>query len=443
MKYTVCDEIGRGGFGVVHKVTDEKGDYYAMKTFAPASYIPTFTHDKLRKRFRREVMIQKELGGAEILPVLDSCLDIEDPWFVMPLAESTYDKHIEQYRSGTTIDVDAVADILNGLDFLHKHGFVHRDLNPKNILLHDKKWKLSDLGAVLPPTGMTVTLTEGTAIYTEQYCAPEQRHDFHSAKPPADIYSFGCILHDIFGTTSRIPYGRCSADGAIGIIIEKCTDPIPNKRPSIDVLRTLVIEALIEAGGLCKVVDEKAEEWLARLDNIADWKDAEYEAFARFYAALDITERSPGHENAWVYSLSTPFLTRLSNAALISISRRNDEVADAVIGKFCEWVNTTSFLFSYSDLICTRLISIYENGSLNHKAMSFASMLRLGASHNRFYIMREALARLSPTSLPAEMSKRIKIEIQVEKLEWALKHCVEATEWNVEQIHPDISTLLK
>jgi len=68
--YTASCTIGRGGFGIVEEVENARGERFARKTFAPASYIPTDAYDKLRKRFNREVMIQAELGGREIMPVV-------------------------------------------------------------------------------------------------------------------------------------------------------------------------------------------------------------------------------------------------------------------------------------------------------------------------------------------------------------------------------------
>ena len=73
--YKSIQIIGSGGFGVVEEVANARGERLARKTFRPASYIPTDAHDKLRKRFRREVMIQAELGGSEIMPVLECDLD--------------------------------------------------------------------------------------------------------------------------------------------------------------------------------------------------------------------------------------------------------------------------------------------------------------------------------------------------------------------------------
>jgi serine/threonine protein kinase len=251
--YNTVVEIGRGGFGVVEKVADADGNLFARKTFAPAQYMPEVEMNKLRERFKREVRIQAELGGEEILPVLHHDLSGDNPWFLMPLADKTYEEQIRDDRSRGTVDIDAIADILNGLEVLHDLGYVHRDLNPKNVLYVDGHWKLADLGAVLPPSGVTVTLTEVTVIFTELYCAPEQRFDFHSARAPADVYSFGCILHDIYGNPPRVPYGKHSCAGPVGILIEKCTERSPSRRPTIKKLRGMLLETLVEVGGEWKI----------------------------------------------------------------------------------------------------------------------------------------------------------------------------------------------
>jgi len=240
--HTTIKLLGRGGFGKVEEIRDDQNRVVAKKTFLPAYTIDVAYHDKLRKRFKREVETQRQLGGNEIIPIIDFSMSGDSPWFTMPLAEKLYQDQIVADKKSGKVDIDAIADILNALQFLHQMEFVHRDLNPRNILKHDGKWKLSDFGAVLPPTGNTATLTEDTIIYTEQYCAPEQRRDFHASKPSADVYSFGCILHDLFGDRARTPYGKHSAPGPIGLIIEKCTEQAPERRPSIRVLRGLVLD---------------------------------------------------------------------------------------------------------------------------------------------------------------------------------------------------------
>src|SRR5580704_1877382 len=98
-KFKSLLEIGRGGFGVVDKVEDNKGNTFARKTFSPASYIPDTAHDKLRQRFKREVSVQAELGGREIMPVVESNLVTDKPWFIMPLAEKSYEQQISEDRA--------------------------------------------------------------------------------------------------------------------------------------------------------------------------------------------------------------------------------------------------------------------------------------------------------------------------------------------------------
>lgn len=439
--YRCLEEIGRGGFGVVEKVEDSSGNIYARKTFRPAPHVVPTQHDRLRKRFRREVMIQEKLGGNEIIPVVDRDLDGSSPWFVMPLADLIYDKQIELDKASGSVDIDAIADVLNSLEYLHDLGYVHRDLNPKNVLRHDDRWKLSDLGAVLPPTSNSMQLTEDTVIYTERYCAPEQRSDFHNAQASADVFSFGCILHDIFGKQPRVPYCQQSADGPVGIIIAKCTEINPARRPTIRVLRGILLETLVEIGGHCQVDDERSGEWLERIKNIDDWNDETHDDFARFFARLDIRERTDGHEREWVYSLSTPFLTRLPADALIKIIQRGDGVASAIIEKYCDWARTTAFLFHYADTVCGRLTAIFDNGDTTCKARSMTALVKLGASHNRWYVMRCALSRCLAEKLSAAESRRLEIEILTEELEGCFRRCANELEWDRSLLSPDLAKL--
>ena len=83
------------------------------------------------------------------------------------------------------------------------------------------------------------------AAFTE-YCAFRSSiRDFKRVTAAADIYSFGCILHDLFDGARRVPYQRQSCPGPVGAVIEKCTDPDPNKRfKSIDELRGALFWAL-------------------------------------------------------------------------------------------------------------------------------------------------------------------------------------------------------
>jgi len=441
-RYEVVKELGRGGFGRVEEVRDEEGNRYARKTFAPADNIPTAAHPRLRERFQREVKIQQQLGGAEIMPVLDQDLESRKPWFVMPLADKTYDTQIAEDRQRKRVDRRALADILSGLERLHRLGYTHRDLNPKNILFHDGAWKLSDLGAILPPSGQTVTLTEGTTIYTEQYCSPEQHKEFHNAKAPADIYSFGCILHDICVGTLRTPYCRHSAPGinVFSAIIEKCTEINPAKRPPISVLRELLFEALVEGDNELRVQDPKAGEWLLRFATIKDWTDEDFEDFARFFAQLDLSEVTSGHEHYYVMSHSTPFLTRIPVEVMTQIAKRQDGSSSAIIEKYCDWVESSSFMFEFSDSICLRLTAIFDDGEVSDKANAFLALVHMAETHNRWFVMRQMLSRCGPDT-SSDLTMRLAIELKVRQVEYNFRRCVKEVSWPMTSLAHDLAKL--
>ena len=293
---------------------------------------------------------------------------------------------------------------------------------------------------MLPPSGQTVTLTENTTIYTELYCSPEQHHEFHKVQPPSDVYSFGCILHDLVGNSQRIPYAKHSAPGKVGIIIEKCTDRTPKKRPTIAKLRDIVLEALIEAGGHFKVEDEQSEKWIEKLDTINQWKEEEFEKFIRFFMSLEHDARNDGFQSGYVSALSTPFLTRLTAEALDAIAKRQDGLSEAIIEKYCDWVRETSFSFGFADTICNRLVAIFDGGTSADKAIAFAALVELGATHNRWYVMRRALLRCGK-DIPEDLAKRLAIQIRTEELELEFRCCVSVVNWDKNTLSSELSKL--
>src|SRR4051812_8857531 len=100
--YELIREINRGGFGIVELVS-RKGLYFARKTFAPGPGMNSDDVDKHRKRFVREVRYQKSFPEDFCVPILDSCLEGDSPWFIMPLAEKTYAEQINEDKQNRNI----------------------------------------------------------------------------------------------------------------------------------------------------------------------------------------------------------------------------------------------------------------------------------------------------------------------------------------------------
>jgi serine/threonine protein kinase len=68
MAYKTIKEIGKGSFGVVELVTDEKGQQWARKTFVPPN-LPDVSNDDMRARFEREVRYQSEIDDPNVVRI--------------------------------------------------------------------------------------------------------------------------------------------------------------------------------------------------------------------------------------------------------------------------------------------------------------------------------------------------------------------------------------
>ena len=88
----IIKEINRGGVGKVEKVRLDNGNIVARKVFSPSPEFISSPDEfrKLKERFKREILIQKELDGEFFVPIFEYDFDSDEPWFTMPLAERTF-----------------------------------------------------------------------------------------------------------------------------------------------------------------------------------------------------------------------------------------------------------------------------------------------------------------------------------------------------------------
>jgi serine/threonine protein kinase len=124
MAYKALKEIGRGSFGVVELVADDKGRQLARKTFVPPN-LPDVSNDEMRARFEREVRYQSEIGNPNVVRIREYDLDANPPWFVMDLADCSL---ADELRTDRTLGGDPrkpLFDILAGLEAIHAKGYKH------------------------------------------------------------------------------------------------------------------------------------------------------------------------------------------------------------------------------------------------------------------------------------------------------------------------------
>jgi serine/threonine protein kinase len=223
--YKILSHIDSGGMGSVYSAQKDE-NRYALKTcnVKDPEYI---------KRFNREVRLMKSTVNPNVIEVLDESLDIDDPYFVMPLCDSSLSAAV---RDGLTDDkkFDYIKQFCAGIKALHDSGVIHRDIKPNNALVLNDDIKVSDLGlgkfahrdsSVLTPTLAT--------LGTPEYMPPEiyRDDDGRNADKRSDIYSIGKLLYFVFSDGENPQYIdvlKVKAD--IYSIVNKCTKISPNDR---------------------------------------------------------------------------------------------------------------------------------------------------------------------------------------------------------------------
>jgi hypothetical protein len=421
--------INNGGFGRVEEVELESGDRVARKIFDPNPFfVAAAGVPKLKDRFKREVKVQSALNHDFCVPVLGAQLAADPPWFTMPLASRSLREEISDARVANTTPTKALADVLNALESIHELGYVHRDLKPENVLLHDSRWKLSDFGLVRPPAGQTTVLTSTDSAWgTAPYAAPEQCSDFRNVGPAADIFAFGCILHDIVSGVQRVPYAQQTASGPVGRIIEKCTETNPTKRfSSVRALRGALLSVL-STQNIAPSPD--VDEWVTKLGAIEQWDTTMAEDFARFVKQRD--------DLAPLWDL----FKKIDEDTLHWLFKYDADIAKTVALRYCEW-SYASFGFEYCDVIIRRLEVIFAEGDLETLSAAAIAAAHLGRWHNRWFVMGRLLS-MCDASLDAKRAERIAIDIVVENAAENFRGCVEVIRRSVTDFHPRIANTIQ
>ena len=108
---------------------------------------------------------------------------------------------------------------------------------------------------------------------------------------------------------------------------------------------------------------------------------------------------------------------------------------------YCEWAGGGSFDFEYCDVIIGRLERIFKLGSTAMKSTVAVASARLGADHNRWYVMRRLLIMCGP-SLDATVAERLAIDIIAEDVKDKFICCARQVNQAVEAYHPLIRKVL-
>jgi serine/threonine protein kinase len=219
-EYRLEAALGEGAAGLVFRARAPDGGSVAVKVLRP----DRATDDVLRARFSREARLARELDSRHVVPVLEVGEAGGIIFLVMPFyARGSL---AERLRTRARLDLDdtveLAAQLARGLDALHGHGILHRDVKPSNVLLErDGAAALSDFG--LARTAESTRLTEeGQVVGTPHYLAPELVEG-HDATPASDVYALGCVLYECLVGTPPFA-GRGLAEIGFAHLVEPPPD---------------------------------------------------------------------------------------------------------------------------------------------------------------------------------------------------------------------------
>ncbi|KAL1565741.1 cyclin-dependent kinase [Salvia divinorum] len=191
-RYKILTELGDGTSGIVYKaIYMETSKIVAVK--------------KMKRKFNyweecvnlREVKSLRKLNHPNIIKLLEVVQENDELFFIFEYMEhNLYEIMKDQRKSLREDEIRCLmAQLLQGLAHVHKHGYVHRDLKPENLLVTNSIIKIADFG-LARELSSSPPFTD--YVSTRWYRAPEVLLQSSSYTPAIDMWAVGAILSELF-----------------------------------------------------------------------------------------------------------------------------------------------------------------------------------------------------------------------------------------------------
>src|ERR1700685_1035210 len=207
-RYRLDSRLGFGGMSTVHLAFALRLErQVAVKLLAEhLADDPAFV-----SRFQREAQAAARLMHPNIVHVYDSGRDERTGQYFIVMEYIQGASCAEILRDDGWVDVDEALAIVGqaceGLHYAHRHGVVHRDVKPGNLLRsREGEVKLADFGIAKDTEQSSITQV-GSVLGTAAYLAPEQARG-EEAGPSADLYALGVVTYQMI--SGRLPYEATS-----------------------------------------------------------------------------------------------------------------------------------------------------------------------------------------------------------------------------------------
>src|SRR4051794_37670362 len=239
-RYRIRGRIGSGGMAGVYLADDTHlGREVALKVLHRR-----FAQDQeFVERFRREASAAAGLQHPNVVGVFDRGEHEGTYYIAMEHLPGRTLKEIVTAEAPLPQElvVDLGTQILLAAGFAHRHGVIHRDFKPHNVIVDEHGGaKVTDFG--IARAGASEMTETGSIMGTAQYLSPEQAQG-HAVTAASDLYSIGVMLYELLA--GRLPFG---GDSAVSVALKHLSAPPPplsQFRPDVDPgLESVVMAAL-------------------------------------------------------------------------------------------------------------------------------------------------------------------------------------------------------
>lgn len=226
-RYVISQPIGQGGMANVFLARDLILD----RDVAVKILRFDFQEDQdAIRRFQREAMSASQLLHHNIVEVYDVDDEGGQQYIIMEYVDGTDLKSYIRKNSPISLEliVNIMSQILSGIDLAHRHGIIHRDIKPQNILItQDNEVKITDFGIAVALSDTSITQTN-TLLGSVHYLSPEQARG-NNATPKSDIYALGVVLYELI--TGEVPF---DGESAVSIALKHFQENFPRILPDLD-----------------------------------------------------------------------------------------------------------------------------------------------------------------------------------------------------------------
>jgi len=239
-RYLIVRRIGSGGMADVYCAEDTHlGRQVALKVLHRR-----FAQDQeFVERFRREASAAAGLQHPNVVGVFDRGKHDGTYYIAMEHLPGRTLKEIVTAEAPLPQElvVDLGTQILQAAGFAHRHGVIHRDFKPHNVIVDDHGGaKVTDFG--IARAGASEMTETGSIMGTAQYLSPEQAQG-HAVTAASDLYSIGVMLYEMLA--GQLPFG---GDSAVSIALKHLSEPptpISQLRPDVNpAVESVVMAAL-------------------------------------------------------------------------------------------------------------------------------------------------------------------------------------------------------